>query len=86
MNAYNVISIDAWGNAEDGYDWNNWYNVGTIDVDINAPEQAILQAMVDAGFITKTDGGMVEDDLYNLVIKDAKTGEPLFAIEYGSTI
>lgn len=86
MNTYTVISIDAWGNAEDGYDWNAWYNVGTIEVDINAPEHAILQAMADAGFITKTEGGMVEDDQHNLVIKDAQTGEPLFAIEYGNTI
>ena len=26
-----VLSIDAWGNKKDGYEWNNWFNVGTIE-------------------------------------------------------
>jgi hypothetical protein len=86
MNTYKVLSIDAWGNQEDGYEWNQWFDVGNIEIDINAGEPIILQAMVDAGYITQTEGAMIDDDQYNLVICDNKTNEPLFAIEYGNTI
>ena len=82
MKTYNVLSIDAWGNAEDGYDWNQWFNVGSIELDIGADPKTILAAMHEAGYITQTEGGDVEDDCYNLVIVDAITREPLFAIEY----
>lgn len=83
---YNVLSIDAWGNQNDGYEWNNWFNVGSIEIDINSSELSIMQTMFDAGYITDSNGGYVNDDQYNLVICDSETHEPLFAIEYGSTI
>ena len=84
---FKVLSIDAWAGDEPGsWDWNNWYNVGTVDIDINASKDAILKAMLDQGFITQIAGGDIEDDQYNLVIVDDATREPIFAIEYGSTI
>ena len=86
MKSYKVLSIDAWGNSDEGYEWNNWFNVGNITLDIDANKQAILEAMHNAGFITNVTGGDVNDDGYNLVIVDKATTEPLFAIEYGSTI
>jgi hypothetical protein len=86
MKAYKVLSIDAWGNSDEGYEWNNWFNVGNITLDIDANKQAILEAMHNAGFITNVTSGDVDDDGYNLVIVDKATTEPLFAIEYGSTI
>lgn len=86
MKTYKVLSIDAWGNQEDGYDWNQWYNAGTIDLDINASNEVILKAMFDNGYITNSDLGDVDDDQYNLVIIDKETREPLFAIEYGNSI
>jgi hypothetical protein len=85
-NKFKVLSIDAWGNQEDGYEWNQWFDVGTIEIDINAGEPIILQTMVDAGYITQLEGATIDDDQYNLVICDKKTNEPLFAIEYGNTI
>ena len=86
MKAYKVLSIDAWGNSDEGYEWNNWFNVGNVTLDIDANKQVILEAMHNAGFITNATGGDVDDDGYNLVIVDKATTEPLFAIEYGSTI
>jgi len=83
---YKVLSIDAWGNADEGYEWNNWFNVGTIEIDINSSESDVMQTMFDAGFITNTHGVYVVDDQYNLVICDKQTNEPLLAIEYGSVI
>ena len=83
-----VLSIDAWGNPEDGSTWNQWFNVGTIDLDLDAENREIIRAMVDAGYLTAAalESAAVEDDGYNIVIIDKETREPVFAIEYGPTI
>lgn len=87
MRAYKVLSIDAWGNSADGFEWNNWFNVGTVDLDLpNESNQSVLQAMQDAGYITQTKGADLEDDGYNWVVLDGLSREPLFAIEYGSVM
>ena len=79
-----VLSIDAWGNLEDGYEWNQWFNVGSIDLDLDAEDRDIIRAMVNAGYLTALalESAEVEDDDYNLVIVDRETREPVFAIEY----
>jgi hypothetical protein len=46
------LSIDAWGNPEDGYEWNQWFNVGSIDLDLDAANHDIIRAMVNAGYLT----------------------------------
>ena len=84
--AYKVLSIDAWGNSEGGYDWNNWFNAGTIELHSIEDDAWILSEMAEKGFITDAKGCDIEDDQYNLVIVDKASREPLFAIEYGSTI
>ena len=88
VQTFPVLSIDAWGNLEGGYDWNNWFNVGTIDLDLDAENRDIIRAMVNAGYLTALalESAAVEDDGYNLVIIDKETREPVFAIEYGPTI
>jgi hypothetical protein len=88
VQTFPVLSIDAWGNQEDGYDWNQWFNVGTIDIDLDDENREIIRAMVDAGYLTKAglDVAEVEDDGFNIVIIDKETREPVFAIEYGPTI
>lgn len=84
LQTFPVLSIDAWGNPDDGYTWNQWFNVGTVDIDINAENGDTIRAMIDAGYLNAAalESTDVEDDDYNLVIIDKKTGEPLLAIEY----
>jgi len=88
VQTFPVLSIDAWGNQEDGYEWNQWFNVGSIDLDLDAENREIIRAMVDAGYLTKAglDVCDIDDDGYNIVILDKETREPVFAIEYGPTI
>ena len=88
VQTFPVLSIDAWGNETDGYTWNQWFNVGTIDLDLDAENRQIIQAMVAAGYLTQQglDVCDIEDDNYNLVIVDRETREPVLAIEYGPTI
>ena len=84
--AYKVLSIDAWGNEDDGYDWNNWFNAGTIELHSIEDDAWILHEMADKGFIRGVEGYDIEDDQYNLVIVDKASREPLYAIEYGQYI
>jgi hypothetical protein len=88
VQTFPVLSIDAWGNLEDGYEWNQWFNVGSIDLDLDAENRDIIRAMVNAGYLTALalESAAVEDDGFNIVILDKETREPVFAIEYGPTI
>lgn len=88
VQTFPVLSIDAWGNLEDGYTWNQWFNVGSIDLDLDAENRDIIRAMVNAGYLTSAglDVCDIEDDGFNIVILDKETREPVFAIEYGPTI
>ena len=83
---YKVLSIDAWAEGEDGWTWNAWYSVGEIVVDIDGEPEYILDRMKAKGFIRNPSLADIEDDQYNIVIVDKFSREPLFAIEYGSTI
>ena len=83
-----ILSIDAWGNKEDGYQWNNWFTVGTIDkatFEKLDTYKKVLVYMRREGYITTGNKRLayVYDDQYNLVICDKKTDRPLYAIEYG---
>ena len=88
IQTFPVLSIDAWGNETDGYEWNQWFHVGSIDLDLDAENRDIIRAMVNAGYLTQQglDVCDVEDDGFNIVILDKETREPVFAIEYGPTI
>jgi hypothetical protein len=82
---YQVLSIDAWGNQEDGFEWNAWYKVGEVDLesDVTVPVGSgeLLEALVDQGFITTQEFVDVEDDGYNAVVVDRETREPLLAVD-----
>lgn len=82
-----VLSIDAWGNAEEGFDWNESFNVGTIDktdFELLKTDDDYIKWFYDNGFTTSVTGASIEDDGNYIVICDETTGEPIFAIEYGS--
>ena len=83
-----VLSIDAWGNKKDGYQWNNWFKVGEIakeDFEALKTDKQYATWFKDSGFTTSDDMRriLIEDDQNNIVICEKKTGRPLFAIEYG---
>tara|TARA_R110000822_G_scaffold84959_5_gene199253 strand:+ start:420 stop:683 length:264 start_codon:yes stop_codon:yes gene_type:complete len=87
MNTLKVLSIDAWREGS-SWQWNQWFNVGTIDIDINASNRQILKTMRDQGYLSDQSKGRVsiDDDEYNIVICDRNNNEPIFAIEYGSQV
>lgn len=83
----NILSIDAWSNADGGWFWNSWYKVGKINKKIFKSldtHQKIKEWFAENDYIHPYYHKMeIEDDGYNIIVLDKKTGEPLFAIEYG---
>lgn len=84
-----ILSIDAWADGDDGWNWNQWYRVGKTEVTVcDKPEAEILAYMVAEGYLKPKalECCYVEDDQYNMVICDKETHEPLFAIAYGELL
>lgn len=82
----NVLSIDAWADGEDGWNWNLWTPVGKVDVGMcDMPEADILAFMVAEGYLKPSalTNCYVEDDQYNMVICDKENHQPLYALPYG---
>lgn len=82
-----ILSIDAWGNADDGYDWNAWYKVGEIskgEFERIELEEGFLNWFIGEGYVDEKYPLEIEDDEHNIIIVDKETREPLFAIEYGN--
>lgn len=81
-NYMRVLSIDAWGNKEDGYEWNEWWEIGRIPVD--TPNDQLLVAAHAAFIFNKPElpaGYALVSDGFNMVIEDSETGRPLYAFE-----
>ena len=81
-----VLSIDAWADGEDGWNWNMWTKVGSVDVAMcDKPEAEILAFMVAEGYCKEAalTGCYVEDDQYNMVVCDKENHQPLYALAYG---
>jgi hypothetical protein len=84
-----ILSIDAWAGYEPKtWDWNNWFKVG----EISKEEFETLKTEKDYRFWFRNNGYTntankkkvtIDDDQYNIVVCNAKTLRPLFAIEYG---
>lgn len=79
-----ILSIDVWGNKEDGFEWNQWWHVGDVD-ELPDSNAGIIQYMIDKGFLKYGVNNQVyvSDDQFNMVVHDMETDEPLYAIEYG---
>jgi hypothetical protein len=83
---WQVKSLDVWGNEEDGFEVNQEFSAGEIQIPAMTDDADLLKLMKKEGFIKDnvrsnqiefedTGSGFIE-------IKDAKSGEPLYFL-YG---
>lgn len=80
-----ILSIDAWGNAEDGFEWNAWYKIGEAPIEVCDRKPAeVIEYLIGEGILSDAARTLatVEDDQYNIVICD-EDSRPCFAIAYG---
>ena len=81
-----ILQIDAWRNGS-GWDWNNWFNIGSMERDDFEKldnNRKLLRWLREADILSASSVGKlyVDDDGYNLVICKRGTDRPLIAIEY----
>lgn len=84
-----VLSVDAWRSKHGGWEWNNWFKVGTLPREAcDYSPRKLLGLLRKDGYLTPGSAGKLalEDDGYNVVIVAKGTREPLYALEYGSTV
>lgn len=82
-----ILSIEAWGNSRDGYEWNSWHKIGEVskkEFEILNTNRKILKFLRNEGYLSDMSKGrvLIDDDQYNIVICD-RSRKPLLAIEYG---
>lgn len=84
-----ILSIDAWADGSEGWNWNAWYKVGECEID-KVPENLheMIKVLQDQGVLRsdltdcQIDDLSFDDDQYNKVLC-GPGGEPLYAIAYG---
>ena len=85
---WEVKSLDVWGNEEDGFEVNQEFHAGEVEIPSMVDDKELLKIMKKGGFIKDnvkssqvefedTGGGFIE-------MKNAKTGEPLYFL-YGES-
>lgn len=75
-----ILQIDAWGNKEEGFEWNNWFHIGNTDT---SPESVHEFFKILGGSDSSTLNYFIDDDGYNKILCDKLTETPLFAVCYG---
>lgn len=77
---YKILSIDAWGNAYDGYDWNDCHKIGECE-SLPTSDADLFTLMSEKGFIDYENDYYIEDDGYNIVFCLKENLRPVYAIE-----
>ena len=82
-----ILQIDAWGNKEEGYEWNNWFHIGDISKEEfqSLPSSSAVRGWLrENGYLSNNNNDYhAVDDQYNIVIEEGETDRPILAIEYG---
>lgn len=75
---YKLCTYDVWGNADDGYDVNDIHETSTIvELDPNASDAAILQALGDATGAKTSNVEVDMPDEDTVWLTDKRDGKPL---------
>jgi len=77
---YNVCTLDVWGNENDGFEVNDSFKVGTINLYAVSTDEQILNAISLLGY--NVEGLEIEDYSDNsfIAISEKETGKPVFNI------
>lgn len=83
MKMYNILSIDAWGNAHEGYEWNDWHKIAECET-LPESDNELFDLMIEKDLIVDKDLFYIEYDGYNIVFCWKENLKPVYAIEYGN--
>lgn len=64
-----ILSIDAWGNADDGFEWNAWYKIGECDPEIASRKPAeIIEYLIGEGILSDMARTLLREHLIKIAI------------------
>lgn len=82
---WKVRSLDVWGNAEDGFDVNNEFNAGQIEIPWGSDDAELLKLFKKKDYLQ--DDVTLKDVEFDeqssdgfFAVQDKKTGEPLYHV------
>lgn len=80
-----IYNIDAWASPE-GWTYNQIYLIGACVLPDNCKDEDVVEALYEGEFIKTKEGIEVETyfngDDWGVELKDAKTGEPLYEVDF----
>lgn len=81
---WNVHSLDVWGNEDDGFEVNNEFKAGTVELPYGATDEELLKIFkedhLEANVTLKSVSFDEQSSEGFFVIENKKTGEPLFHV------
>lgn len=81
-----VKSLDVWGNEDDGFEINQEFHAGDIEIPVLTDDAGLLKLLKENDFLksnVRLNQVEFDDSGAGLIeVKDAKTGEPLYLL-YG---
>lgn len=79
---YTVYNLDVWGNEEEGYDLNAWYNAGVIEVPAGADDTQIIAELKAQDYLSP-DADVYADDYGTEMIHIYSSSDhmPLYNLE-----
>ena len=77
---YELLTLDVLGNDEDGYEVNDVYNKGIIEIEDDLSNLSIIKAIENEGYINIKD--LIIEDFCDdsLICLDDKNGRPIFQL------
>jgi hypothetical protein len=93
---YEVISLDVWGNARDGFEVNDMHRAGTVEVPYTAQygtgawptDAAIVKGLKGAGFLKPrihTKSIVIDGEADGMLfLEEARNGRPIYHLRYVS--
>lgn len=82
MPMFTVFSLDVLGNTSDGFEVNDSYKKGTLELPDDATNKQIIRAMVDQDYLKSARFKFtIESDPDVMTICHKATGRPLFTLQ-----
>ena len=76
---FEIRQIDAWGNKNDGFEWNESFHITDFETSAKDEKRAFRNSLAKAGIYFKPHKTEIYDDGEILELQDRYTKEPLFA-------
>jgi len=85
MDTWVILSYDVWGNEEDGFEINDTFSVGSLELedDEQYDDSVLVEKLIEAELLAedaRPEDFAFDGDEFHVFIADADTGRPIFGL------